>query len=143
MPEGEVIVTCLVAVSLDDAFLIFTQGIDRWWVRIPGQVEDTVVRFEGDRLVAATANGTQLLATVAKWSPPVHLEMQWSGPHAHPGDTVTIDFHPEGDATRVTIRHRRSGLRPEETTAAILGLWWGDLLARLARQVLTNDEPPD
>ena len=134
MPVGEVTVTTIVGLPVDDAFAIFTEHIDRWWVRKPFVASDAVVRFEGDRLVAATINGAELLATVSKWDPPTRIEMEWNGPHSQPKDTVSVEFRPESDGTRVTVLHRRQGVKPDDVTAAILGLWWGDLLSRLKHQ---------
>ena len=129
MPVDEVIVTAIVALPIEEAFTTFTENIDRWWVREPST--DTVVRFEGDRLVAASVNGAEVLATVSEWDPPTRIAMEWNGPHGQPGDTVGVEFHPESDGTRVTVRHYRGGVGPEQAIAAILGLWWGDLLSRL------------
>ncbi len=110
----------------------WTEGIDRWWVRATST--DTVVRFEGHRLLAASIDGAEGLATVSGWDPPNRIEMDWSGPHSQPGDTVGVDFQPESQGTRVTVRHRRSGVEPGQVISAILGLWWGDLLSRLQHQ---------
>jgi uncharacterized protein YndB with AHSA1/START domain len=60
--------------------------------------------------------------------------MEWNGPHSQPGDTVIVEFRPESTGTGVTVHHRREGVNPEDVTAAILGLWWGDLLSRLKDQ---------
>jgi uncharacterized protein YndB with AHSA1/START domain len=129
MPVDEVTITAIVALPVEEAFTVFTEDIDRWWVRETST--DTVVRFEGDRLVAASIDGAELLATVSEWDPPTRIAMDWNGPHSQPGDMVGVDFHPESDGTRVTVRHRRGGVGPEQVIAAILGLWWGDLLSRL------------
>ena len=134
MPVNEVTVTAIVRLPVEKAFATFTDQIDRWWVRKPFVASDSVVRFEGNRLVAASIDGAELLATVSEWDPPTRIEMEWSGPHAKPGDAVIIEFRPESGGTRVTVLHRRQGLKPEDVTAAILGLWWGDLLSRLQDQ---------
>jgi uncharacterized protein YndB with AHSA1/START domain len=130
MPQGEVTVTTVVAIPVEEAFTLFTERIDRWWVRPPGTETGSVVRFEGGRLVAVTSQGVEVLASVATWDPPAVLELDWSGPHSRPGDRVTIEFQPEPEGTRVTVRHHREGVRPEETIAAVLGLWWGSVLSR-------------
>ena len=131
MPVGEVVVTTLVPLAPERAFASFTDDIDRWWQRTPPQGRDSVIRFERDRLVAVSDAGADVLATVTDWSPPRRLDLDWRGPHAQDGDTVVIEFEPEGDGTRVTIRHRRPGIDPAATVSAIIGLFWGDLLGRL------------
>jgi uncharacterized protein YndB with AHSA1/START domain len=136
MPIGEVTVTTLVAVPIDEAFRLFTERIDRWWIRTPGTEADSIVRFEAGRLVATTSRGVEVLANVANWDPPTTVEMDWRGPHSRPGDRVAIEFQSEAGGTRVTVRHHREGVRPEEATAAVLGLWWGGVLSRLASRLL-------
>lgn len=133
MTEDEVAVTCRVDVEPKAAFTVFTEAIDDWWVRRPVLAPDSVVRFEGDRLVAANAAGTDLLATVRSWDPPREIVLDWAGPYGQPDDVVHITFTPESGGTRVTVRHRRTGLRPQDTTATVIGLWWGDLLSRFGR----------
>src|SRR5688500_16645219 len=106
MPSGEVAVTVLVTMPVERAFSTFTDDIDRWWRRPPGETADAVVRFEHDRLVAVSAGGAEVVATVTEWSPPSHLVLDWQGPHAEPGDRVRVEFAAEADGTRVTVIHR-------------------------------------
>ncbi|MGH8928542.1 MAG: SRPBCC domain-containing protein [Acidimicrobiia bacterium] len=136
MPAGEVTITTVVGAPVEEAFAAFTEHVDRWWGR--ERPAETVVRFEGKRLIAVSVDGAELLATVTKWIPPTRLELQWSGPVSLPGDTVIVAFDPEKTGTRVTVRHRRAGIKPEETRSAVIGLWWGDLLSRMqgANQIL-------
>ena len=131
MPVDEITVTAIVALPIEEAFTAFTEDIDRWWVREDST--DTVVRFVGDRLVATSISGAKTLATVSEWEPPTRIAMSWNGPHGQPGDTVGVDFQPESHGTRVTVRHCRAGVGPEQAIAAILGLWWGNLLSRFQR----------
>jgi hypothetical protein len=44
MPVGEATVTTIVGLPVEDAFAIFTEHIDRWWVRKPFVASDAVVR---------------------------------------------------------------------------------------------------
>lgn len=129
MAVGEVLVAALVAVPVDDAFESFTRGIDRWWQR-DRPSPDAIVQFEGDRLVAVTPRGVQLLAEIERWTPPSLVSLRWSGPPAKPGDRVIIEFSPEGNSTRVVVRHQRSGMVPQDVEAAVIGLWWGDIVSR-------------
>lgn len=137
MPTGEVVVTTVVGLPLERAFGAFTDDIDRWWTAVDDP--RSTVRFDGDRLVAVSAVGVAVLAKVASWQPPDRLELEWLGPHGQPGDTVIVDFEPEGELTRVTVRHRRSGLTPQAFESALIGLWWGGVLQRL---MLANRPAP-
>ena len=131
MGVGEVLATTRVGLGLDDAFRAFTENIDRWWQRDRAR-PDAIVQFHGDRLVSVAAEGTELLAEVAQWSPPSLVELRWHGPHSEPGDVVVVELSPDGVGTRVTIRHRRDGLVPGGGAGGTTGTWWGDLLRRLA-----------
>ena len=131
MPIGEVVVTTVVGLGLDETFRAFTEEIDRWWRRTPGTDLDTIVRFEGDRLVSVSPSGAAVLATVSTWDAPTRLALQWEGPHSQPRDEVVVEFEAEPDRTRVTIRHQREGVSPAAVESAVLGLWWGDVLQRL------------
>ena len=146
VPADEVVVTSVVALPVERAFSAFTDDIDRWWQRAPGRNHDAIVQFERDRLVAVSPVGSEVLATVSSWDPPRRLDLDWNGPHAKPGDSVVVEFDPEPRGTRVTIRHRRRGLAPEAVEAAVVGLWWGDLVSRLidahSSQSLRQEEKP-
>lgn len=123
---GEVTVTTVLPVDPEQAFSLFTTKIDRWWVR-PAQ---TVIRFEGDQLLAADESGVRSIARIINWDPPGRLLLEWSGPNGQPGDQVAIEFEPEGRGTRVTVRHLRSGLAASDASAAVLGLFWAEVLRR-------------
>ena len=131
MPADEVVVTSVVGLPVERAFSTFTSEIDRWWLRAPSHDRDAVVQFESDQLVAISPTGSEVLATVSSWNPPRRLDLAWHGPNAELGDVVVIEFDPEPPGTRVTVRHRRRGLSPESVEAAVVGLWWGDLVSRL------------
>jgi len=131
VPADEVVVTSVVALPVEQAFSAFTDEIDRWWQRTPGGDRDAIIQFENGRLVAVSRVGSEVLATVSSWHPPRRLDLDWNGPHAKAGDGVVVEFDPEPRGTRVTIRHQRRGLAPEAVEAAVVGLWWGDLLSRL------------
>lgn len=129
MSAGEVVVTTLVTLPVQRAFAAFTDGIDRWWQRSAGF--NTIVRFEQERLVAVSHAGVEVLASVIGWKPPHRFQLEWHGPYSEPGDTVTVEFEPDGEGTRITITHRRDGLRSVDAVTAVLGFWWGDILRRL------------
>ena len=129
MTTGEVVTTTRVGLDVDDAFRVFTDGIDQWWRRDLA-CPDAVVQFEGDRLVSVATDGVELMAEVAHWTPPTLVELRWYGPHAHGGDVVLIEFAADGAGTRVTVRHRQDDL--PAGGSGVPGLWWADLLRRLA-----------
>jgi uncharacterized protein YndB with AHSA1/START domain len=131
MNEGEVTVTAVVPMTIAAAFDRFTNEIDQWWVREKGR--GNVVRFAGTQLVEGSANGVAVLAEVRAWEAPTRIELDWNGPFSQPGDSVLIEFASASGGTRVTIRHRRGGLQAADTMAAVIGLFWGDLLSRLQR----------
>ncbi|MGA7272740.1 MAG: SRPBCC domain-containing protein [Acidimicrobiia bacterium] len=123
----QITVTCVVDVSPDRAFVLFTDHIDRWWKRSPGSAAAPEVRFENGRLM----EHGEILGVVSSWDPPRRIEMDWLGPHSQGGDRVVITFDPDSGGTRISVTHRRVGMAPESATAAVLGLWWGDILSRL------------
>ena len=131
VPTGEVVVTAVVGLGLEEAFSAFTEQIDRWWRRGRAKDAEAIVRFEGDHLVSVTPAGASVLATVSAWEAPDRLELDWQGPHSRPGDVVVVEFEPEPGRTRVTVRHRRAGASPAAVETSIVGLWWGDVLQRL------------
>jgi uncharacterized protein YndB with AHSA1/START domain len=127
-------VTAVVRADPAVTFAAFTDQIDEWWRR-PAAVRDAVVQFVGERLVAVSSSGTDVLGTVTAWEPPHRVALDWHGPHAEPGDAVTIVFEPEAGGTRVTVRHSRAGLPEDAVEQATIGKWWGDLLQRLQRRI--------
>jgi uncharacterized protein YndB with AHSA1/START domain len=131
VPAGEIVVTGVVTLPVEQAFTAFTEDIDRWWQRPAGRGGDAIIRFESDQLVSVSASGSQVLAAVTSWNPPRRLDLEWRGPHARPGDGVVVEFDPEPPGTRVTIHHQRRGISPQAVEAAVVALWWGDLLGRL------------
>jgi uncharacterized protein YndB with AHSA1/START domain len=95
------------------AFRVFTEEIHTWWPlqthAVDPENSGTVVLDgrEGGRLFERTAAGEEhLWGTVVTWEPPHRVGYTW-----HPGrgeDTaqeVELTFTPEGDGTRVDLRH--------------------------------------
>lgn len=112
---SEVVITKSVHVLAppEHAFRVFTEGIHTWWpVRThavdPKSAETVVLEGrEGGRLYERTAGGEEYVwGTVVSWDPPRRLGYSW-----HPGreeDTaqeVELTFTPDGDGTRVDLRH--------------------------------------
>jgi uncharacterized protein YndB with AHSA1/START domain len=102
-----------VAVPVERAFEVFTEEIATWWPlrthAVDTESPDTVVMEGrvGGRLYERTASGDEhLWGTLTAWEPPRRIVYSW-----HPGrgeetaQEVEITFTPEGDGTRVHVRH--------------------------------------
>lgn len=147
-----------VAVSLEDAFEVFTAEIDLWWrhgrkFRIAGKHPGRIV-FEqqlGGRLFETVTlpagERTFVTGSVVEWEPPRRLALEWRGINfaAHEKTLIEVTFTPSGDGTMVRVEHRGwSELRDDHparhglTGAAfsrMIGMWWGDLLTSLREHV--------
>jgi uncharacterized protein YndB with AHSA1/START domain len=135
MTPNSVRVSTVVRASPDTAFTLFTSEIDAWWRRSSrhrSAPAASIVRFEDDRLVEVSDDGSTELGRVLAWEPGIRLILAWLGPHWAPAEhtEVEITFEPEGDGTRLTIEHRGwTDVQTGSAAAAVIGLWWGDLLA--------------
>jgi uncharacterized protein YndB with AHSA1/START domain len=127
---SEVVIRKSVAVQVpvETAFRIFTEEIHTWWpLRThavdTAQAETAVMEGrEGGRLFERTASGEEhVWGTVLTWEPPQRVGYSW-----HPGrgeetaQEVEVTFTPEGDGTRVDLRHwgwEKLGDRFEEIVA--------------------------
>jgi len=131
-----------VAVPVDEAFRVFTEEMETWWPlrthAVDTENSDTVVMEgrEGGRLFERGTSGEeQVWGIVQSWEPPQRVGYTW-----HPGrgeDTaqeVEVTFTPEGDGTRVEVRHwgwEKLGDRLDETIASY-NEGWNLVLGRYA-----------
>ncbi|MFO7179034.1 MAG: SRPBCC domain-containing protein [Pseudomonadota bacterium] len=153
--------TVYVAVSLDDAFDVFTNEIDLWWrhgrrFRISGKRPGRIA-FEpwlGGRLfeTAELTSGARVfeVGKVIEWEPPRRFVLEWRNVNFKPHEKtiVEVTFTPSGDGTYVRVEHRGwSALPPEHPArhglvgaafARMIGMWWGDLLSSLREHVLAR-----
>jgi uncharacterized protein YndB with AHSA1/START domain len=140
---SEVVITKSVHVSAppEHAFRVFTEGIHTWWPlrthAVDPESADTVVLEgrEGGRLFERTAKGEEhVWGTVVSWEPPRRLGYSWHpGRDAETAQEVELTFTPDGEGTRVDLRHwgwEKLGDRMEETVAnynegwdAVIGLY--------------------
>jgi len=123
-----------VAVPVDEAFRVFTEEMETWWPlrthAVDTENSDTVVMEgrEGGRLFERGTSGEEhVWGIVQSWEPPQRVGYTW-----HPGrgeDTaqeVEVTFTPEGDGTRVEVRHwgwEKLGDRLDETIASYNEGW--------------------
>jgi hypothetical protein len=130
MPANEVVIATVLPQRRDRAFALFTASIDAWWERTEGQ-EMATITLDAHGLVATLGARVETIANVTAWDPPARIELAWHGPHSRPDDQVVIEFDELDAMTRVTVRHRRTGIAP--ATGGALGLWWADRLRAFAR----------
>jgi uncharacterized protein YndB with AHSA1/START domain len=111
------------------AFRVFTEDIGAWWPlrthAVDTDASDAVVLEGriGGRLFERTPTGDEhLWGTLTLWEPPRRVGYTW-----HPGrgeetaQEVEVTFTPEGNGTRVEVRHwgwEKLGDRADETVAS-------------------------
>lgn len=124
---SETVIEKSVTVSrpVEHAFRVFTEEIGTWWPLRTHAVATahakTVImeRRQGGRLFERTAGGDEhVWGTLTAWDPPHRVVYTW-----HPGrgeetaQEVEVTFAPDGNGTRVQIRHwgwEKLGDRVEE-----------------------------
>lgn len=132
-----------VSVPVRRAFEVFTAEIGTWWPlrthAVDTERSETVVMEGrvGGRLFERTPTGEEhVWGTLVAWEPPNRIVYSW-----HPGrgeetaQEVEITFSPEGEGTRVDIRHygwEKLGDRLEETIASY-NEGWDKVIAVYAR----------
>jgi uncharacterized protein YndB with AHSA1/START domain len=105
--------TVTVALPLEEAFRLYTEGIATWWPYSTHSVEEEQVEtvvFEakdGGRIYERTTSGEEhVWGSVLAWDPPTRVVHTW-----HPGrgeesaQEVQITFEPVGPGTRVELVH--------------------------------------
>jgi uncharacterized protein YndB with AHSA1/START domain len=123
-----------VSVPVERAFEVFTAEIGTWWPlrthAVDTERSETVVMEGrvGGRLYERTPSGEEhVWGTLVDWEPPNRIVYSW-----HPGrgeetaQEVEITFTPQGDGTRVDIRHygwEKLGDRLEDTIASYQEGW--------------------
>lgn len=107
-----------VAVSIEDAFDVFTNEIDLWWrhgrkfrnagrrpsriafePRLGGRLFETIELSAGER--------TLQVGTVVEWDPPRRLALEWRNVNFEPHEKtlVEVTFTETGDGTMVRVEH--------------------------------------
>jgi uncharacterized protein YndB with AHSA1/START domain len=106
-----------VAVSPEQAFDVFANGIGRWWPKSHHicKAELDLVVLEpnaGGRWYELAVDGSQCeVGKVLEWDPPRRLLLAWQLRHdfTYDPDLITeveVTFAPDGDGTRVNLEHR-------------------------------------
>lgn len=132
-----------VSVPVERAFEVFTAEIGTWWPlrthAVDTERSETVVmegRVGGRLFERAPTGEEHVWGTLVAWEPPNRIVYSW-----HPGrgeetaQEVEITFSPEGEGTRVDIRHygwEKLGDRLEETVASY-NEGWDKVIAVYAR----------
>jgi uncharacterized protein YndB with AHSA1/START domain len=105
--------TLTVALTVDEAFRLYTEGIAAWWPYASHSVEkenvETVVLESGEdgRIFERAKSGEEhVWGTVLAWDPPRRIVHSW-----HPGrgedsaQEVQVTFEPIDTGTRVALVH--------------------------------------
>ena len=107
---GPIVRTVTVERSVEDAFRLFTEGIDTWWPTSThsyggDDVERTIFEtHEGGRVYEVQRDGTERdWAEVVCWEPPERIVLAWK--ICSPTE-VEVRFSADGSATRVELEHR-------------------------------------
>ena len=120
---------------VEDAFRVYTEQVGSWWPfakthSVAKEDVETVILEgrEGGRFYERTKSGEEhLWGTMLVWEPPQRIVYSW-----HPGrgeetaQEVEITFTPQGDGTRVDIRHygwEKLGDRLQDTIASYQEGW--------------------
>jgi hypothetical protein len=134
-----------VTASQETAFALFTAHIGAWWPLEGFSVhgKESIVAFEGERLVERHGDGTAVWAEVVGWEAPSEVRLAW-----HPGGTaesatdLTVRFEPDGDSTIVTLIHSGWERASDPAGAAEqYGQGWPGVLACFEAQVGAVTEP--
>lgn len=102
-----------VALAVEDAFRLYTEGIATWWPISTHSVEredaETVIfePGEGGRIYERTKSGGEhLWGTVLTWDPPNRIVHSWyPGRGEDTAQELEIRFQPQGSGTRVELVH--------------------------------------
>lgn len=156
-PSGDQVrVTIVVPAPPEETFRLFTEEIDRWWLRgrafraagsrrgfirmepgVDGRLFESFENKRGEERILETGR-------VTVWSPPSRLIFEWRAVNFKPDESteVEVEFAPHAEGTRVTLTHRGwAAIRPDHPARhgmdvrrflADHGRWWAELLRSLS-----------
>lgn len=132
-PDRSTSVRVAVPVAPKEAFRLFTEEIDRWWVRGPINFFDAAravgMHIEsgvGGRLLELydpDGVDARVLGRITIWQPPAFLE--WVSPD---GVTTRVSFAPNGEGSLVEVRATLPDGVPEHTETfwlRVIPPWFG------------------
>lgn len=162
-PEDGFVVSMVVDVSPRQAFAVFTEQIDLWWLRGPehrfrAPYDDGMLRFTpgvGGTLTEHYPDGTAFtIGEVLTWQPGECLRLSWRLPNftAAQYTEVTVRFSAEQDRTRVSVEHRGFASLPPEhparhgqqgrALALARGRLWAEALTSLRDRIYRQGDKP-
>lgn len=153
-PGDRAAATVQVAVSIEDAFDVFTSEIDLWWrmgrkFRIAGRRPGRLVfepGLDGRLFETVTFDSRQRtfeVGRVIEWDPPRRLALEWRGVNFRPHEKtlVEVTFTAVPGGTMVRVEHSGWSTLPDDHPARhgrvgpafsrSIGMWWGELLTSL------------
>jgi hypothetical protein len=106
--------TVTVECAVEEAFRVFTAGVETWWPTDGHSIYGEKVKEvhfeqrEGGEVYEVSDTGERgHWATVLTWEPPGRLVLAWNILEREPVATeLEIRFLPEGESTRVELEHR-------------------------------------
>jgi len=145
--------TIVVQASPEEAFEVFTAGIDRWWPKTHGigsaPIRESVIEpFVGGRWYARCEDGTEaVVGHVGAWQPAERFLVSWEvsakwKPDARAAFASEVEVRFVAEAagrTRVELEHRnfeRMGSTDGETMRSGVDGGWPGLLDLFAKQVV-------
>jgi uncharacterized protein YndB with AHSA1/START domain len=134
--QGAIVVreSVLAELSLEQAFALFTEGINEWWPLDEGYSfggdrarEVHLEPWVGGRLYERWVDGDEFqTGRVIECDRPHRIIFTWRDEHERGEMEVEVRFAAEGERTRVTVEHRgfeRLGPGGEELAARYAGGW--------------------
>lgn len=130
----------IVAIDQDTAFRVFTDEIDRWYVRGPYSWVDATravgIRFEDGYLRELWSDGGHVdTGRIVSWEPPERLV--WADLINETGRMeIEVAFTPVDGGTQVTLEHRGLDTLPPDVAGRIRrGYSWNIVLRWFAESV--------
>jgi uncharacterized protein YndB with AHSA1/START domain len=134
--QGAIVVreSVLAELPLEQAFGLFTEGINEWWPLEEGYSfggdrarEVHLEPWVGGRLYERWADGEEFqTGRVLECDRPHRIVFTWRDEHERGEMEIEVGFTPEGDGTRVTVEHRgfeRLGPGGEDLAIRYAGGW--------------------
>jgi Activator of Hsp90 ATPase homolog 1-like protein len=116
--------TITVDCAVEEAFRVFTTGVQSWWPTDGHSIYGEEIReivfeeHEGGEVYEVSNTGEKgHWATVVAWDPPGRLVLAWNILERDPIATeVEVRFLADGDGTRVELEHRGWDALTEDAT---------------------------